>query len=108
MLLLLRDVRHESDSLEELSQRKLRIPHSAGPRDGAARVPRHRMWLGRAAKTAGKEHQVENAVGLTLSENPGCLDQIDGPHPELQFVSRAGPDHVSLAPYDSIISIGAF
>jgi cyclopropane-fatty-acyl-phospholipid synthase len=97
----------KSDSLEEAQQRKLEYHIQQARADGAARVLDIGCGWGALQKRLIKEHRVKVAVGLTLSENQAeWIRSMDLPGVEVRVESWS--DHVPAAPYDSIISIGAF
>ena len=97
----------ESDSLEAAQQRKLEYHIQQARADGAAHVLDIGCGWGALQKRLTKEHQVKVAVGLTLSENQAeWIRSMDLPGVEVRVESWS--DHVPAAPYDSIISIGAF
>ena len=98
---------NESDSLEAAQQRKLEYHIQQARADGAARVLDIGCGWGALQKRLIKEHRVKVAVGLTLSENQAeWIRSMDLPGVEARVESWS--DHVPAAPYDSIISIGAF
>jgi cyclopropane-fatty-acyl-phospholipid synthase len=97
----------ESDSLEAAQQRKLEYHIQQACADGAARVLDIGCGWGALQKKMVQEHQVRVAVGLTLSENQAeWIRSIGLPGVEVRVESWS--DHVPDAPYNSIISIGAF
>ena len=97
----------DSDSFEAAQQRKLEYHIQQAHADGAARVLDIGCGWGALQKRLVKEHQVKVAVGLTLSENQAeWIRSMDLPGVEVRVESWS--DHVPAAPYNSIISIGAF
>jgi cyclopropane-fatty-acyl-phospholipid synthase len=97
----------ETDSFEAAQQRKLEYHIHQARADGVARVLDIGCGWGALQKKLVKEYQVKLAVGLTLSENQAeWIRSMDLPGVEVRVESWS--DHVPLAPYDSIISIGAF
>lgn len=97
----------ETDSFEAAQQRKLEYHIQQARADRAARVLDIGCGWGALQKRLVKEHQVKVAVGLTLSENQAeWIRSMDLPGVEVRVESWS--DHVATAPYDSIISIGAF
>ena len=97
----------EPDSLEAAQQRKLEYHIQQACADGAARVLDIGCGWGALQKKMVQEHQVKVAVGLTLSENQAeWIRSIGLPGVEVRVESWS--DHVPDAPYNSIISIGAF
>ena len=98
----------ESDSLEAAQQRKLEYHIQQARADGAARVTADiGCGWGALQKRLVEQHRVKVAVGLTLSENQSeWIRSMDLPGVEVRVESWS--DHVPAAPYDSIISIGAF
>ena len=98
---------NESDSLEAAQQRKLEYHIQQARADGAARVLDIGCGWGALQKKLVTEHHVKVAVGLTLSENQArWIRSIGIPGVEVQMESWT--DHEPDAPYNSIISIGAF
>ena len=96
-----------SDSFEAAQQRKLEYHIQQARAHGAARVLDIGCGWGALQKKLVKEHQVKAAVGLTLSDNQArWIRSMDLPGVEVRVESWS--DHVPEAPYDSIISIGAF
>jgi cyclopropane-fatty-acyl-phospholipid synthase len=96
-----------SDSFEAAQQRKLEYHIQQARADGAARVLDIGCGWGALQKKLVREHQVKVAVGLTLSDQQARWIRsmgIQGVEVQVQSWS----DHVPDAPYDSIISIGAF
>jgi cyclopropane-fatty-acyl-phospholipid synthase len=97
----------ETDSFEAAQQRKLEYHIQQARADGAARVLDIGCGWGALQKKLVKEHQVKVAVGLTLSDNQAeWIRSMSLPGVEVRVESWS--DHVPAAPYDSIISIGAF
>ena len=97
----------ESDSLEAAQQRKLEYHIQQACADGAASVLDIGCGWGALQKKLVQEHQVKVAVGLTLSENQAeWIRSIGVPGVEVRVESWS--EHVPDAPYNSIISIGAF
>ena len=97
----------ESDSLETAQQRKLEYHIQQARADGAARVLDIGCGWGALQKKLVTEHQVKVAVGLTLSENQAQWIRSIGLN-GVEVLAESWTDHVPDAPYDSIISIGAF
>jgi cyclopropane-fatty-acyl-phospholipid synthase len=97
----------ESDSLEAAQQRKLEYHIQQARADGAARVLDIGCGWGALQKRLVREHRVKVAIGLTLSENQAEWVRSMG-LPGVEVRVESWSDHVPLAPYDSIISIGAF
>jgi cyclopropane-fatty-acyl-phospholipid synthase len=96
-----------ADSFEAAQQRKLEYHIEQARADGVARVLDIGCGWGALQKKLVKEHRVKVAVGLTLSENQARWIRsmgIEGVEVRVESWS----DHVPTAPYDSIISIGAF
>ena len=96
----------ESDTFEDAQQRKLEY-HIQQAADSAARVLDIGCGWGALQKRLVKEHGVKLAVGLTLSENQAEWIRTMG-IPGVEVRVESWSDHVPTAPYDSIISIGAF
>jgi len=98
---------NESDSLETAQQRKLEYHIQQARADGAARVLDIGCGWGALQKKLVTKHRVKVAVGLTLSENQArWIRSIGLKGVEVRVESWT--DHVPAAPYNSIISIGAF
>ncbi len=97
----------ESDSFEAAQQRKLEYHIQQARADGAARVLDIGCGWGALQKKLVKEHQVKVAVGLTLSDNQAEWIRSMG-LAGVEVRVESWSDHVPTAPYDSIISIGAF
>jgi cyclopropane-fatty-acyl-phospholipid synthase len=97
----------ESDSLEAAQQRKLEYHIQQARADGAARVLDIGCGWGALQKKLVKEHGVKLAIGLTLSENQAQWIRAMG-IPGIEVRVESWSDHMPTAPYDSIISIGAF
>ena len=96
-----------SDSLETAQQRKLEYHIQQARADGAARVLDIGCGWGALQKKLVQEHQVKLAVGLTLSDHQAqWIRAMDLPGVEVHVESWS--DHQPTAPYDAIISIGAF
>lgn len=98
---------NESDSLEAAQQRKLEYHIQQARADGAARVLDIGCGWGALQKKLVREHGVQLAVGLTLSENQAEWIRSMG-LPGVEVHLESWSDHVPTAAYDSIISIGAF
>jgi cyclopropane-fatty-acyl-phospholipid synthase len=98
---------NESDSLEAAQQRKLEYHIQQARAHGAARVLDIGCGWGALQKKLVIEHGVKLAVGLTLSENQAEWIRSMG-LPGVEVRVESWSDHVPTAPYDSIISIGAF
>jgi len=97
----------ESDSLEAAQQRKLEYHIQQARAHGAARVLDIGCGWGALQKKLVREHGVKLAVGLTLSENQAEWIRSTG-LPGVEVRVESWSDHSPTAPYDSIISIGAF
>jgi cyclopropane-fatty-acyl-phospholipid synthase len=97
----------QSDSFEAAQQRKLEYHIQQARADGAARVLDIGCGWGALQKKLVKEHQVKVAVGLTLSDNQAEWIRSMG-LAGVEVRVESWSDHVPTAPYDSIISIGAF
>ena len=97
----------ESDSFEDAQQRKLEYHIQQARADGAARVLDIGCGWGALQKRLVKEHGVKLAVGLTLSENQADWIRAMG-IPGVEVRVESWSDHAPAAPYDAIISIGAF
>jgi len=97
----------EPDSFEAAQQRKLEYHIQRARADGAARVLDIGCGWGALQKKLVKEHQVKVAVGLTLSDNQAEWIRSMG-LAGVEVRVESWSDHVPTAPYDSIISIGAF
>src|SRR5260370_21266188 len=98
---------HAADSLEAAQQRKLEYHVQQARADGAPRVLDIGCGWGALQKRLVKEHQVKVAVGLTLSENQAEWIRSMGLR-GVEVRVESWSDHVPVAPYDSVISIGAF
>ena len=98
---------NESDSLETAQQRKLEYHIQQARADGAARVLDIGCGWGALQKKLVAEHGVKLAVGLTLSENQAEWIRAMG-LPGVEVRVESWSDHIPAAPYDAIISIGAF
>jgi cyclopropane-fatty-acyl-phospholipid synthase len=98
---------NESDSFETAQQRKLEYHIQQARAHGAARVLDIGCGWGALQKKLVTEHAVKLAVGLTLSENQAEWIRSMG-LPGVEVRVESWSDHVPTAPYDSIISIGAF
>ena len=96
-----------SDSFEAAQQRKLEYHIQQARADAAARVLDIGCGWGALQKKLVKEHQVRVAVGLTLSDNQARWIRSMG-LPGVEVRVESWSDHAPDAPYDSIISIGAF
>ena len=97
----------ESDSLEAAQQRKLEYHIQQARADRAACVLDIGCGWGALQKKLVKEHGVKLAVGITLSENQAEWIRSMG-LPGVEVRVESWSDHVPIAAYDSIISIGAF
>jgi cyclopropane-fatty-acyl-phospholipid synthase len=97
----------ETDSFEAAQQRKLEYHIQQARADGAARVLDIGCGWGALQKKLVQEHQVKVAIGLTLSENQARQVRSIG-LPGVEVRVESWSDHVPDAPYNSIISIGAF
>ena len=98
---------NESDSLETAQQRKLEYHIQQARAGGAARVLDIGCGWGALQKKLVAEHGVKLAVGLTLSENQAEWIRAMG-LPGVEVRVESWSDHMPAAPYDAIISIGAF
>jgi cyclopropane-fatty-acyl-phospholipid synthase len=98
---------NESDSLETAQQRKLEYHIQQARAGGAARVLDIGCGWGALQKKLVAEHGVKLAVGLTLSENQAEWIRAMG-LPGVEVRVESWSDHTPDAPYDAIISIGAF
>ncbi len=97
----------EPDTFEAAQQRKLEYHIQQARADGAARVLDIGCGWGALQKKLVQDHQVKVAVGLTLSENQARSIRAMG-LPGVEVRVESWSDHLPDAPYDSIISIGAF
>jgi cyclopropane-fatty-acyl-phospholipid synthase len=97
----------DSESLEKAQERKLEYRiRQAGATD-ADRVLDIGCGWGALLKRLVNVHRVKRAVGLTLSENQADSIRSMG-LAGVDIRVESWSDHVPSAPYDSIISIGAF
>ena len=94
-------------SFEAAQERKLEYHIEQAHADGAERVLDIGCGWGALQKRLVNQHRVKLAVGLTLSERQAeWIRAMALPGVEVRVESWS--DHVPAAPYDSIISIGAF
>jgi cyclopropane-fatty-acyl-phospholipid synthase len=97
----------ESESLEKAQERKLEYHIAQARADGAGRVLDIGCGWGALQKRLVSLHGVKLAIGLTLSENQAeYIRAMNLPGVEVRVESWS--DHRPDAPYDAIISIGAF
>ena len=94
-------------SFEAAQERKLEYHIQQAHADGAERVLDIGCGWGALQKRLVNQHRVKLAVGLTLSENQAEWIRSLG-LPGVEVRVESWPDHVPDAPYDAIISIGAF
>jgi cyclopropane-fatty-acyl-phospholipid synthase len=96
-----------SDSLEKAQERKLDYHIAQARAANAERVLDIGCGWGALQKRLVSLHQVKLAIGLTLSENQAEWIRSTA-LPGIEVRVESWSDHVPTAPYDSIISIGAF
>jgi cyclopropane-fatty-acyl-phospholipid synthase len=97
----------ESDSFEDAQVRKLEYHIQQARAAGANRVLDIGCGWGALQKRLVKHHGVKLAIGLTLSENQAEWIRAMG-IAGVEVRVESWSDHLPAAPYDSIISIGAF
>ena len=97
----------DGDDLEQAQTRKLDHHIDAAAAIGAKRVLDIGCGWGAMLRRLSDHAKVESCTGLTLS--PSQANWIrDRPRPGLEVLEQDWRDHVPSAPYDAIISIGAF
>jgi cyclopropane-fatty-acyl-phospholipid synthase len=97
----------EAESLESAQERKIDYMITQAKAQGAKRVLDIGCGWGAVLKSLVDAHQVESAVGLTLSA--AQAEYINSSkHPQLEVNLQSWTEHVPTSPYDAIISIGAF
>jgi cyclopropane-fatty-acyl-phospholipid synthase len=97
----------EGDTLESAQLRKIDFHIKQARAHGAKRVLDVGCGWGSVLRRLVDVHGVEHAVGLTLSaEQAQWISAFNDPRLEVRLESWS--DHVPDAPYDAIISLGAF
>lgn len=97
----------EDDSLDSAQIRKLDYHIEQARAHGAKRVLDIGCGWGSVLKRLIEVHNVEHAVGLTLSEAQAKLLATFN-HPQIEVHLESWSDYTPKEPFDSIISIGAF
>ena len=97
----------EGDDLERAQRRKLEHHAREARASSAGRVLDIGCGWGGLLAHLVKDHGVKQAVGLTLSQaQRGWVNELALPNVEVRL--EHWQDHQPTAPYDAIISIGAF
>lgn len=97
----------ENDTLESAQLRKIDFHINQAKAMGAERVLDVGCGWGSTVKRLVEMHGVKHAVGLTLSKSQAeWIASFNQPRIEVKLESWS--DHSPEAPYDAIISIGAF
>ena len=97
----------DDDTLESAQIRKLDYHINQAKASNANRVLDIGCGWGSTVKRLVDVHNVKQAVGLTLSV--GQAERISSfQHPQIDVRVESWSDHIPTAPYDAIISIGAF
>lgn len=97
----------ENDTLDTAQIRKFDYHIEQARAHGAKRVLDIGCGWGGLLKHLVNEHEVERAVGLTLSDAQAqMLAAIN--HPQIEWNVLSWSDYTPKEPFDSIISIGAF
>ncbi|BAZ21947.1 cyclopropane-fatty-acyl-phospholipid synthase [Kalymmatonema gypsitolerans NIES-4073] len=97
----------EQDSLELAQQRKIDYMVAQARANGVKRVLDIGCGWGAVLRRLVDIHQVEHAVGLTLSAAQ-AEHIVSLNHPRIEVHQHSWLEHSPVAPYDAIISIGAF
>lgn len=97
----------ESDTLDSAQVRKFDYHIEQARAHGAKRVLDIGCGWGSVLKSLIEVHNVEQAVGLTLSEAQAKL-LVTFNHPQIEVHLKSWSDYTPEQPFDSIISIGAF
>jgi cyclopropane-fatty-acyl-phospholipid synthase len=95
------------DTLEAAQLRKMDYHIAQARAAGAARVLDVGCGWGAVLKRLTTVHGVGQAVGLTLSREQEEW-AVSTPDPRIEVRRESWVDHMPTAPYDAIISIGAF
>lgn len=98
---------NEAEALEEAQRSKVDFYAKLVKAQGAKRVLDIGCGWGGALKRLVEAHGVESGIGLTLSPNQVSW-MSEYSHPQVNVRLESWADHVPEAPYDAIISIGAF
>jgi cyclopropane-fatty-acyl-phospholipid synthase len=96
-----------ADSLETAQTRKIDYHIAQARAAGAARVLDIGCGWGAVLKRLTTVHGAGRAVGLTLSREQEEW-AVSAPDPRIEVRRESWVDHAPAAPYDAIISIGAF
>jgi cyclopropane-fatty-acyl-phospholipid synthase len=97
----------EADSLEAAQMRKIDYHVAQARAGGVAHVLDIGCGWGAVLKRLTTVHGAERAVGLTLSREQEKW-AVSAADPRIEIRRESWVDHVPTAPYDAIISIGAF
>lgn len=97
----------ENDTLESAQLRKIDFHVEQAQAKNAKRVLDVGCGWGSMLRRLIEVHGVEHAVGLTLSAAQAQWLQTH-PHPRMEVHLESWTSHTPQAPYDAIISIGAF
>jgi cyclopropane-fatty-acyl-phospholipid synthase len=97
----------QDDDLQSAQLRKLDHLIAAARGSGAARVLDIGCGWGSGLRRMVQEHDVQTAVGLTLSPSQASAVAATG-DPRIEVRVENWADHAPPQPYDAIISIGAF
>lgn len=101
------DDANEAETLEDAQLRKIDFYAELVRAQGAPRVLDIGCGWGGTLERLVKSHAVKSGIGLTLSPNQvSWASEHNPPHVVVQLESWA--NHTPEAPYDAIISIGAF
>ena len=97
----------DDDTLEAAQERKLRLHLDAIRADEAGSVLDVGCGWGSLLRRLTQDHGVERAVGLTLSDDQAAVVERAG-YPGVEVRTESWTDYEPDAPFDGIVSIGAF